>query len=80
MPAPNSIRNKVEQLQKALDKVSILSYELEQWYAKKTDDDAAHQFFYECRLDVPYEFDYYKTMQMLDDAADGYGVGGYGVW
>lgn len=71
MAAPKSIQKKAERLAKALATVDQLASELEEWYATKTDEEAAMDFFYSASLDRPYEFNLEDTKRMLDDAADG---------
>lgn len=71
MAAPKSIQKKAERLAKALATVDALASELEEWYATKTDEDMAMDFFHSAGLDSPYEFNLEDTKAMLDDAADG---------
>lgn len=71
MAAPKYIKAKAEQLERALDAVSRLSAELEDWYAGKTDDYAAQDFFHDQALDIPYEFNLASVLEALDKAADG---------
>ena len=71
MAAPRSITYKAEQLAKALDKVNKLSTELEEWFANKTNDEAAMEFFYGEHLDSPYEFDLSSLLEELNGAVDG---------
>lgn len=71
MTAPKYIKAKAEALDRALGQVAKLSNELEAWYASKTDDYAAQDFYNEQRLDMPWEFDLESLMVELDKAADG---------
>lgn len=71
MAAPKYIKAKAEQLERALDAVNKLSTELEEWYAGKTDDYAAQDFFHDEALDIPYEFNLESVLEALDKAADG---------
>ena len=69
MAAPKYIKAKAEALSRALDQVAKLSNELEAWYATKTDDYSAQDFYYNERLDIPWEFN--LVLEELDNAADG---------
>lgn len=70
MAAPKRITKKAEQLERALDAVNRLSTELEEWYASKTDDYAAQDFFHDEALDIPYEFNLESVLAALDEVAD----------
>lgn len=70
MAAPKRIVKKAEQLERALNAVDRLSAELEEWYASKTDDSLAMEFFCDYHLDVPYEFDLRSVLEALDEVAD----------
>ena len=70
MAAPKHIQEKAAQLEKALARVAKLSAEIEDWVANKTDYETGSQFFYEARLDIPYEFDLRETLSMLDEIAE----------
>lgn len=69
MAAPKRIRAKAEQLSRALDTVSRLAEELERWYATKTDDYLAMDFFHDCNLDNPYEYDLQEVLDRLDEVS-----------
>lgn len=71
MAAPKYIKDKAEQLDRALNKVAKLAFDLESWYESKTDTYAANEFFSEEHLDNPYEFDLDSVLEALDKAADG---------
>lgn len=70
MAAPKRIVKKAEQLERALNTVNRLASELEDWYASKTDEDLAMDFFHEENLDNPYEFDLQSVLAALDEVAD----------
>lgn len=70
MAAPKRIIKKAEQLERALNAVNRLSTELEEWYASKTDEYAAMEFFCDYRLDIPYEFNLQDVLAALDEVAD----------
>ena len=70
MAAPKRIIKKAEQLERALNAVDRLSAELEEWYASKTDDVQAMEFFCDYRLDIPYEFNLQDVLEALNEAAD----------
>ena len=71
MTAPKYIKAKAEALSRALDQVAKLSNELEAWYATKTDDYAAQDFYCGEHLDIPWEFNIASVLEELDNAADG---------
>lgn len=71
MAAPKYIKAKAEALSRALDQVAKLSNELEAWYATKTDDCAAQDFYHNEHLDIPWEFNLASVLEELDNAADG---------
>lgn len=70
MAAPKRIVKKAEQLERALNAVDRLSAELEEWYASKTDEYVAMEFFCDYRLDIPYEFNLQDVLEALDEVAD----------
>ena len=69
MAAPKSIQAKAIALSKALDRVAKLSSELEEWYAGKTSDEEAQDFFHSYSLDIPWEFNLEETIEALNEAS-----------
>ncbi len=70
MAAPKYIRDKAEQLDKALNRVAKLSFDLQNYYESKTDAERGQQFFYEQRLDIPWEFDLQSVLHALDEVSE----------
>ena len=71
MAAPKCIKAKAEALDRALAQVARLSNEIEAWYASKTDDYVAQDFYHDEHLDIPWEFDLESVLEELDKVADG---------
>ena len=69
MAAPNYIKDKARQLNRALSQVARLANEIADYAEKK--GVAQDQFFYENHLDMPYEFDLEELLANLDAVADG---------
>lgn len=64
---PTYIIKEVEALNKALANVIKHSRTIESWVNKNTNVDG-DDFFYDNRLDIPYEFDAEATIEALQEA------------
>jgi hypothetical protein len=71
MAVPKRITKKAEQLERALAQVARLGAELEGWYACRTSDSEAMDFFHMQSLDNPYEFDLASVLQAMEDVSEG---------
>ena len=67
--APQNIKTKALQLEKALNRVADLASEIEAWAEKHGAEGT--QFFYDNRLDMPYEFNISDLLENLDKVARG---------
>lgn len=70
MATPQYIKDKVDALNCALKRVAKLSQEIESWVESKTDAETAQDFFYDARLDMPFEFDMYEVLEMLEEVTN----------
>lgn len=68
MAAPKRIIKKAEQLERALAQVARIANEIEEWAEGHGADGS--DFFYENRLDMPYEFDLDDLLAALDELSD----------
>lgn len=67
--APQNIKKKALQLEKALDRVATLANEIEAWAEKNGAEPC--EFFRDNRLDMAYEFDLSYLLENLDKVARG---------
>lgn len=67
--APQNIKTKALQLEKALNRVADLANEIETWAEKHGAEGT--QFFNDNRLDMAYEFDLSYLLENLDKVARG---------
>lgn len=70
MAAPKYIIAKAERLGKALDLVAQLAQELEDYADSKIGYELANDFFHNCSLDNPYEFNLAETIEALNEIAE----------
>lgn len=64
---PAYIKKEIIALQNALNAVAKHADNLEKYAAKHIGDDMAQDFFHECSLDNPYEFDAEAAYSTIED-------------
>lgn len=68
---PAYIRKEIVALQNALNAVAKHADILEQYAAKHIGEDMAQDFFHDCSLDNPYEFDAQRTFDEIENIING---------